>query len=668
MSLSPAHRRPRAAAAVLLILLAGSALLRAEEMKYREASVRALWIKHAPEPIPGSSPFIVRVSSNKTGDAAVGLIEHILGGAGDSWKSSAWIAAVAASNTRYTLLTDHEFLVKVRGYLDGPSAGMLMAATMIALMGEDEIRPNVTITGTINPDGTIGPVGGVEHKFVAAKNAGITEVGYPMIDDGDPAAFVAKMEKLGAAQGLKAVPIADIYDAYKLLTGRTLGRTPGQRIDPLTPADLSFSPERTAQLSTAAQSLITSARTRLAAAEAQQAKVPRPSTAVKNSFAEDNERTLGFITEAEKYLSEKAVIMAHSRATLAEGSARMSELSAAWQIPLLKGDVQALSAMYDECFAAAETRLAALASALSTAGTAPTLAGRISGLHGLLQSWVVRSQLLAAGAGKADLEARKFELARASTAKPRPSQEELRKMSEGIADTMLDTIHRLAILESRVHALQEMAALPDTDTSGPAPDLNALNKRLAESYGPAAAAGLAYFESTVIGLGSRRSSAEALYRRGAILSRDINYASCAEAAAHAIRTSEEYSDELPAAILDRLACGAHAYLGMAALMNKYYNLAEETDSTDPVTHATAVTLRKGQTITRMLDSSRRRVLEEAAIVKKQLQFIPDSVKMNFNLAETKRNDPTDVARLDALTSYWRAHYLCRMAHLMARTK
>jgi uncharacterized protein len=662
----PSRRVRAVCLAALWTGLLSASLLRAEEIKYREANVRAMWIKLAPEPVGGTSPFSVRVSENKTGDAAVGLIEHILGGAGDSWKSSAWIAAVAASNTKYTLLTDHEFLIKVRGFLDGPSAGMLMAATMIALMGQDEIRPHVTITGTVNPDGTIGPVSGIAEKMEGAKRAGIKEIGYPMIDDGDPAAFVAEMDKLGAQYGIRTVPVSDIYEAYKLLTGRTLGRTPGQRVDPLKPEEMEFSKEQASRISAAAQTLLTESRSRLAAVRTAQGKIAKASASLKKAFAEDIQRTEGFIAEAEKFASTGAAMMAHSRAVMADQSARMAEQFAIWQPPLLKNDDKTLVGIYDAQFAAAEKQLAAFTSALSGAGTAPTLAGRISGFHGLLQSWVVRSLLLAATSGKSHLEEQKFALQNASRNKA--SQAELKQRSDDIAATMLDTVLKLAILEGRVRALMDMAAFPIEDNNTPAPDLTALNKRLAESYGPAAAAGLAYFESTVIGLRSRGSSSDALIRRGAILAKDINYASCAEAATRAVRSGEDDSEELPGAVLDRLACGAHAWLGMASLMNKYYNLAEDNHSSDPVTHATTVTLRKGETVTRMLDGSRKRVLEEGAIVKKQLGFIPDSIKMNFNLAETKRNDAGDQAKLDALTSYWRAHFLCRMAHLMGRTK
>ncbi|MBI4176356.1 MAG: hypothetical protein HY518_04065 [Candidatus Aenigmarchaeota archaeon] len=56
--------------------------------------------------------------------------------------------------------------------IEGPSAGAaLTIATIAAIEGRD-IRPGVTITGTVNHDGTIGPVGGILEKAAAAKEAG----------------------------------------------------------------------------------------------------------------------------------------------------------------------------------------------------------------------------------------------------------------------------------------------------------------------------------------------------------------------------------------------------------------------------------------------------------------------------------------------------------------
>jgi hypothetical protein len=290
-----------------------------------------------------------------------------------------------------------------------------------------------------------------------------------------------------------------------------------------------------------------------------------------------------------------------------------------------------------------------------------------------MQYWSVRAQWLAASAGREDIRKRQLSLEkRAAAAKGKGATDALTKESDQISEDMRDAILHLTILEGRIRAFSEFAGQTFEDNKQPPADQTALNKRLSEAYGPAAAAGLAYFESTVIGMKSQGSDEMAAAKKVAILHNDIAFSASSKAAEHAILRNEDpdSGDNSPEAVMDRLACGAYAYLGMAGLMNKYYNLAENDESVDPARpeHKTSVTLRKGNMVTRMMESSRTRVLEEAALVKKQLQFIPDSIKMNFCLAETKRTESSDTAKLDALTSYWRAQFLCKMAQMMARAR
>jgi uncharacterized protein len=54
----------------------------------------------------------------------------------------------------------------------GPSAGGLITVGFIALLLNATIKPNVTMTGMINPDGTIGPVGGLKEKLEAVSSSG----------------------------------------------------------------------------------------------------------------------------------------------------------------------------------------------------------------------------------------------------------------------------------------------------------------------------------------------------------------------------------------------------------------------------------------------------------------------------------------------------------------
>ena len=56
--------------------------------------------------------------------------------------------------------------------VDGPSAGAAMTLLLISELQSKQVDGTVLITGTIEPDGTIGPVGGVPEKALAAGEYG----------------------------------------------------------------------------------------------------------------------------------------------------------------------------------------------------------------------------------------------------------------------------------------------------------------------------------------------------------------------------------------------------------------------------------------------------------------------------------------------------------------
>ena len=70
-----------------------------------------------------------------------------------------------------------DFPLKIKiatGDVSGPSGGLAFALTII-----DDLTPGnltggkkIAVTGTIEPDGTVGDVGGVAQKTVAARAAG----------------------------------------------------------------------------------------------------------------------------------------------------------------------------------------------------------------------------------------------------------------------------------------------------------------------------------------------------------------------------------------------------------------------------------------------------------------------------------------------------------------
>ena len=58
--------------------------------------------------------------------------------------------------------------------VDGPSAGAAMTVAMIAAIRNQTLRRDVFMSGTVNQDQTVGPVGGLEYKALAAAEKGAT--------------------------------------------------------------------------------------------------------------------------------------------------------------------------------------------------------------------------------------------------------------------------------------------------------------------------------------------------------------------------------------------------------------------------------------------------------------------------------------------------------------
>jgi len=62
---------------------------------------------------------------------------------------------------------------------DGPSAGVAMFTSLVSLLLEKPVRPDVAMTGEITLRGLVLPVGGLKEKILAAKQAGIKTVILP---------------------------------------------------------------------------------------------------------------------------------------------------------------------------------------------------------------------------------------------------------------------------------------------------------------------------------------------------------------------------------------------------------------------------------------------------------------------------------------------------------
>jgi PDZ domain-containing protein len=102
--------------------------------------------------------------------------------------------------------------------IGGPSAGLVFALAIY-----DKLTPGALLagqhlagTGTINPEGQVGGIGGIQEKIAGAEDAGATTFLVPAANCGDLA---------GVRTSMRLVKVATLSDAVAAATA--LG-TPGQ--------------------------------------------------------------------------------------------------------------------------------------------------------------------------------------------------------------------------------------------------------------------------------------------------------------------------------------------------------------------------------------------------------------------------------------------------------
>ncbi|MEM0017798.1 MAG: S16 family serine protease [Candidatus Korarchaeum sp.] len=128
----------------------------------------------------------------------------------------------------------------------GPSAGAAMTiATVAAILGK-QVRGDTIMTGMINLDGTIGPVGGIPQKLQAAAEAGakvfLLPAGQEIVEEAVPKQVrvgplvITTVERrkvnvteLGEKLGIKVVGVSNVDEALGYMLGLRVERAPPNR-------------------------------------------------------------------------------------------------------------------------------------------------------------------------------------------------------------------------------------------------------------------------------------------------------------------------------------------------------------------------------------------------------------------------------------------------------
>ncbi len=214
-----------AAILALTLLTVGACSPRVSEAG-RQVEATALWFSPASAEHPpqaGILPFQVTVSSDLGAPGfAIDVDQQAEEGAGASWVAASWSAAVAAVLATATNLDTVQLSFSVDGTIDGPSAGGMLAVAVAAGVFGTQVHPGRSMTGTIGPDGSIGPVSGIPNKIRAAHEAGLTVVAIPEASTRDvdvQTGEVVDNVALGRELGIRVVPVASIQHAYAELVG-----------------------------------------------------------------------------------------------------------------------------------------------------------------------------------------------------------------------------------------------------------------------------------------------------------------------------------------------------------------------------------------------------------------------------------------------------------------
>ncbi len=115
------------------------------------------------------------------------------------------------------------------GLVGGPSAGAAATLLSASVITREQLNPLMTITGTINSGGIIGPVGGIKQKIEGASKNGLKTVLIPA-----GARFQKEANKTidlfahGKKLGLNIVEVETFKEAFDVMTGKNHTKNLGE--------------------------------------------------------------------------------------------------------------------------------------------------------------------------------------------------------------------------------------------------------------------------------------------------------------------------------------------------------------------------------------------------------------------------------------------------------
>ncbi|MFH1531412.1 MAG: S16 family serine protease [Pseudomonadota bacterium] len=607
----------------------------------RTAAIDFLWVsKPQGEYKGGLSHAVIHVTPSDDPGLQVGIFETKAAGTGPSWRATIWQAVLLGSLYVGIFPTEHRYWVETESLsekVDGPSAGALFTVAVVAALRGDAMRPEATITGTINPDGSIGPVDGVVQKFDAAIKAGKKRLGYPagMRYTMDLSTGKAvDLELFAQERGAQAEEVADLQAAYTLMAGRRLPLR-----SPLDPEDMVLGEETRNLLLRKAETWRAMAQELYGDREGGAAGLP--SGQDKTLWGEANQAWQRSEEMARKGLAAVAYSEAVQAYTYASVVSALEPFGAA----MGKGEWQAAFAHVADMVGAADEGLKGMMD-------------RMAGLE--LRSYGDAVQAL--DAYEAVLHA--FASLQVAAGQQSGLLERLGKeagdkknLAEELVREATGRLTEICIAQVYLRVAKDYIALLDLerDDHGRAVRPAALEE-VQGIFEAAAEANLEYFDTLYVGTIADRANLNPDTVRKELLEKERTYRT---AFLNLKLPKTLFSNLAPEGTLShnlaRLSGALSSFFASSSLITRYVVLEVRKENGE------VKGLRREQALETMLVLAERAARVHAAVALDRIGAVPVSARIEYELGRWRQGRKELSERLDALSHFWRASKWCQIA-------
>jgi hypothetical protein len=499
------------------------------------------------------------------------------------------------------------------------------------------------MTGTINPDGSAGPVGGIVQKMGGAKASGITRFGYPMgarnhVDLSDKS--TVDLNEVGARLGLEVREIHDMYEAYEFMTGDSI-----KRPQPVEESALELDADTSGRL----RAKLTLWKSRLDGEVAVLKDQLRKNQALARGFGQQFGEIDKAIEQASRY--EKSDLPAPALLEYAKAATLTTIMkdSMTFGERFIGGDLQGIFSQIDQA-TAISGQVKAFGDEIVIRARKTTVGGHVNATAAF-RAFVTAQNFADLGEEAKGQAARIIEGLKSG--KLRPSGEAQAALMQNLIKPIL-YYHLAEVMLNYARDFQDLAAEEGQATTVSLVKLG----REAGAYGSAAGASLAYFDALITEDLAKDRGVSKAEAQNAVANKETSYL----LAYRGVQLTESIkaSDAEGSKNLLRLAAGIDAYLQSASLVNKYYSLnAEEQKDGSVVIHAR-------KSLTAQLEQARVHAREMAGLAQSVAGFIPVGAKLDYQVAGALR-EGTDADKLEALEHYWSSAFWSELAAKLGKS-